>query len=73
MTQPLRFIHLESNPADAALIATTLRDAGILCQLKQAQTREEFLAALRQEGFSLVLADTAVPGFNGDGRRTPCG
>ncbi|HAN48393.1 MAG TPA: response regulator [Nitrospira sp.] len=65
MTQPLRFIHLESNPADAALIATTLRDAGILCQLKQAQTREEFLAALRQEGFSLVLADTAVPGFDG--------
>ena len=65
MTQPLRFIHLESNPADAALIATTLRDAGILCQLKQAQTREEFLAALRQEGFSLILADTAVPGFDG--------
>mgnify|MGYP003422811046 FL=1 len=65
MTQPLRFIHLESNPADTALIATTLRDAGILCQLKQAQTREEFLAALRQEGFSLILADTAVPGFDG--------
>ncbi|MCS6289877.1 MAG: response regulator [Nitrospira sp.] len=65
MTQPLRFIHLESNPADAALIATTLRDAGIQCQMKQAQTREEFLAALRQEGFSLILADTAVPGFDG--------
>ena len=65
MTQPLRFIHLESNPADAELIATTLRDAGIQCQLKQAQTREEFLAALRQEGFSLILADTAVPGFDG--------
>jgi len=65
MTQPLRFIHLESNPADAELVATTLRDAGIQCQLKQAQTREEFLAALRQEGFSLILADTAVPGFDG--------
>ena len=65
MTQPLRFIHLESNPADAELIATTLRDAGIQCQLKQAQTREEFLAALRQEGFSLILADSTVPGFDG--------
>lgn len=65
MTQPLRFIHLESNPADAELVATTLRDAGIQCQLKQAPTREEFLAALRQEGFSLILADTAVPGFDG--------
>ena len=65
MTQPLRFIHLESNPADAELVATTLRDAGIQCQLKQAQTREEFLAALRQEGFSLILADSTVPGFDG--------
>ncbi len=65
MTQPLRFIHLENNPADAELIATTLRDAGIQCQLKQAQTREEFLAALRQEGFRLILAETAVPGFDG--------
>jgi len=65
MTQPLPFIHLENNPADAELIATTLRDAGIQCQLKQAQTREEFLAALRQEGFRLILAETAVPGFDG--------
>ncbi|MEK6803339.1 MAG: response regulator [Nitrospirota bacterium] len=65
MTQPLRIIHLESNSADAELISTTLNDADILCQLKRAQTREEFLAALRQEGFSLILADTAVPGFDG--------
>ena len=65
MTQPLRFIHLESNPADAELIDSTLREAGILCQPKRVQTREEFLAALRQEGFSLILADTTVPGFDG--------
>ncbi len=65
MTEPLRFIHLENNPADAELICTTLRDAGILCQPKQTQTREEFFAALRQEGYSLILADTSVPGFDG--------
>lgn len=65
MSQPLRIIHLESNSADAALIATALKDADIPCQLKRVQTREEFLATLRQEGFSLILADTAVPGFDG--------
>lgn len=65
MNQPLRFIHLESNPADVELIARTLRDAGILCQPKHTRTREEFLAALRREGFSLILADTAVAGFDG--------
>ena len=55
MTEPLRFIHLESNPADAELISTTLRDAGIPCQSKRTQTREEFLAALRQDGTALFL------------------
>ena len=65
MTEPLQFIHLESNPADADLIYSTLRDAGIACQPTRAQTREDFLSALRQNGCSLVLADTSVPGFNG--------
>ncbi|MDP9132308.1 MAG: response regulator, partial [Nitrospirota bacterium] len=61
----LRFIHLESHPADAELICTTLRDAGIPCQSRRAETREEFLAALRQEEYSLILADTSVPGLEG--------
>ena len=65
MTEPLRFIHLESNPVDAELICATLRDAGISCQPRRAQTREEFLAALRQDGCSFILADTSVPGFDG--------
>ena len=65
MTEPLQFIHLESNPADADLIYSTLRDAGIACQPTRAQTREDFLSALRQNGCSLVLADTSVPGFDG--------
>ncbi len=65
MTEPLQFIHLESNPADADLIYSTLRDAGIACQPTRAQTREDFLSALRQNGCSLVLADTSVPGFEG--------
>ena len=65
MTQPLRLLHLENNPADAELIYATLRDAGVPCQPKRVQTRDEFLAALRQDGFSLILADTTTPGFEG--------
>lgn len=48
MTQPLRLIHLEGNQADAELIDSTLRNAGILCHAKRVHTREDFLAALRQ-------------------------
>ena len=65
MTQPLRLIHLEGNPADAELIDSTLRNAGIPCQTKRVHTREDFLAALRQGGFSLILADTTLPDFDG--------
>lgn len=65
MTQPLRLIHLEGNQADAELIDSTLRNAGILCHAKRVHTREDFLAALRQGGFSLILADTTVPEFDG--------
>ena len=65
MTQPLRLIHLEGNQADAELIDSTLRNAGIPCQAKRVHTREDFLAALRQGGFSLILADTTLPSFDG--------
>ncbi len=65
MVDPLRFIHLESNAVDADLICATLRGAGITCHPKRVQTREEFLAALRQDGYSLILADTGVPGLDG--------
>lgn len=65
MPQPLRFLHLESHQAGTDLISSTLRDAGISCRPTRVQTREEFLAALRQEGFSLILADDSVPGFDG--------
>lgn len=65
MPQPLRFLHLESHQGDTDLISSTLRDAGISCRPTRVQTRKEFLAALRQEGFSLILADDSVPGFDG--------
>ncbi|WHZ23721.1 MAG: Sensory box histidine kinase/response regulator [Nitrospira sp.] len=65
MPQPLRFLHLESYQADTDLISSTLRDAGISCRPTRVQTREEFLTALKQEGFSLILADDSVPGFDG--------
>lgn len=65
MPQPLRFLHLESRQADTDLISSTLREAGIVCRLTRVQTRTEFLTALREDEFSLILADESVPGFDG--------
>lgn len=61
----LRFLLLEDSPLDAELIRATLTERGISCQLIQLKTRLEFKTAIEQGGFDLILADYALPGFDG--------
>lgn len=65
MKLPLRILHLEDNSADAELIQHTLTIGGILGVITRAQTQAEFRAALRDSKPELVLADYALPGFDG--------
>jgi CheY-like chemotaxis protein len=62
---PLRIIHLEDDAADAALIAWTLRTAGIQCRVTRVINEENYSAALRQGEVDLILSDSSVPGFSG--------
>jgi len=61
----IRLLHLEDSPTDAELIATMLREGGIPCEAHRVDTRAEFLDALRQGGFDIIVADFSVPGFDG--------
>ncbi|MEH2278577.1 MAG: response regulator [Nostoc sp.] len=61
----LRFILLEDNPLDAEVIHLTLTDGGADCELLRVETRAEFVAALETNAFDLILADYALPGFDG--------
>jgi two-component system cell cycle sensor histidine kinase/response regulator CckA len=63
--QPLRLLHLEDSQADVDLVATSLRAAGIPCRSHRVDTKQAFLKALQQGGFDLILADYAVPAFDG--------
>ena len=65
MQQPLRLLHLEDNQDDVELVATSLRAAGIPCLSHRVETKQTFLKALQQGGFDLILADYAVPMFDG--------
>jgi signal transduction histidine kinase/DNA-binding response OmpR family regulator len=60
----LRFILLEDDRRDAELVKSILVAEGIEFDLKLAQTRADFLAAL-EEGADLVLADYSLPSFDG--------
>ena len=65
MKAPLRLLHLEDDPVDAELITTTLIEGGIPCQSQLVDTRQAFVAALKEGRMDLILADYSVPGFDG--------
>jgi len=62
---PLRLLQLEDNPVDAELITTTLIEGGIPCQSQLVDTRQAFVAALKEGRMDLILADYSIPGFDG--------
>jgi signal transduction histidine kinase len=65
MKSPLRILHLEDDPNDAALVRSTLEAAGIPCATIVAQNRAEFVAALQRGGIDLILSDFSLPAFDG--------
>src|SRR6516165_661671 len=62
---PLRIVYLEDELKDAELVQMSLEAEGILCDLTRAETQADFLRFLQQGGFELILADYALPSFDG--------
>ncbi|MEO7793853.1 MAG: PAS domain S-box protein [Thermoanaerobaculia bacterium] len=65
MTRPLRVLHLEDNPRDAALIRDRLDADGLSCEILLANGRTGFEAALAREPFDLIIFDYHLPGYDG--------
>jgi len=65
MDRPLQVLHLEDDPYDAELIQETLKAEGINCTIVHVHNREGFLSAVVQPTFDLILADFALPAFDG--------
>jgi PAS domain S-box-containing protein len=65
MKPPLRILYLEDDPRDAELVQEALETAGIVCQLTRVETQADFIASLEQGDVSLILADYALPAFDG--------
>jgi len=61
----LRLLHLEDDPIDAELITATLLEGNIPCQSRTVDTRQAFVAALKEGWMDLILADYSIPGFDG--------
>ncbi|MEH1805222.1 hybrid sensor histidine kinase/response regulator [Nostoc sp.] len=61
----LRFLLLEDSLLDVELAQAILTEGGINCELIRVETGADFLAALETEAFDLILADYALPSFDG--------
>lgn len=61
----LRFLLLEDSAIDADLIQAVLLEGGLDFELVQVQTRDDFVGAIAEHGFDLILADYSLPGFDG--------
>ena len=65
MNSPLRVLHLEDNAADTELIHATLEAEGVQAKLTRVEAEDDFVGALQQERFDLILADYTLPSFDG--------
>jgi signal transduction histidine kinase/DNA-binding response OmpR family regulator len=65
MPPPLRILYLEDDPRDADLVQEALEAEGIICHVTRVENEADFIASLEQGGFGVILADYALPSFDG--------
>ncbi len=63
--EPIRILLLEDSDLDAELVLARLERAGLVLEVDRAQDRESFLTLLRRSEHHVVLADYALPDFDG--------
>jgi PAS domain S-box-containing protein len=65
MKAPLRILHLEDDARDAELVQEALETSGIVCEVTRVETQADFAASVERGGFGVILADYALPSFDG--------
>ena len=65
MTPSLRILHLEDKPDDALLVRDQFAADGLAAEIRHVAGREDFVQALQEGKWDLVLSDYHLPGFNG--------
>ena len=65
MNSPLRILYLENNPRGVELVQEMLAAEGIPSSVERVETEQDFTTSLKRGGFDLILADYALPSFDG--------
>ncbi|MCE5264318.1 MAG: PAS domain S-box protein [Deltaproteobacteria bacterium] len=65
MSDPLRILILEDNPADAELVQFELQEASLVFTSKVVMTENEYVEAIRDHCPDLILSDYDLPKYTG--------
>jgi signal transduction histidine kinase/DNA-binding response OmpR family regulator len=65
MKSSLRILLVEGSPADGDTVLTTLADEGIGCDATRVTTPADFLQALENVSFDLIVSDCSLSSFDG--------
>ena len=65
MNQPLRILHLEDDPEDCLLVHDQFVHDGLAVEIRNVVLRADFIKALAEANWDLVLADYRLPDFTG--------
>ncbi len=65
MGSTIRILHLENNPNDHELVRTLLAQDALPSELVRAENRNEYVAALMQGGWGIVLSDFLLKDLDG--------
>ncbi|MBN2615407.1 MAG: response regulator [Bacteroidales bacterium] len=63
----LSLLYLEDSPLDYEIISEFLSETDLNIEMDRAETREEFVSALQNKKYDIILADFNLPGFDGFG------
>ena len=62
--EKIKILHLEDFPADAEIIANSLRKSGLLFEKRVVDNREDYIEALDEYKPDIILSDHSLPTFN---------
>jgi PAS domain S-box-containing protein len=65
VNSPLRILHLEDNPAETTLVQDQFAGDELAADVRHVCRREDFVRALDEGPWDLVLADYKLPDYNG--------
>jgi two-component system cell cycle sensor histidine kinase/response regulator CckA len=65
VNDPLRILLIEDDRLDAELTEETLASEGLAGEIKRVETLTDYLAALEDGAFDLIISDYSLPAFDG--------